>query len=83
METMFNMGLRAISEVVLKVVVFATACRACSCRISVYGWTMLYKWGHAVITLPEGDEENYTSHSQNDGNSANQHSLRLNLRTYL
>eukprot|EP00965_Chrysotila_dentata_P087839 2900025-Pleurochrysis_carterae.AAC.1 len=31
METTFCMGLRAISEVVLKIVVSATASRACSC----------------------------------------------------
>eukprot|EP00965_Chrysotila_dentata_P258960 6213409-Pleurochrysis_carterae.AAC.1 len=39
-------------EVVLEVVVSATASRACSCGIIVQGWTMSYKWGHPVATLP-------------------------------
>eukprot|EP00965_Chrysotila_dentata_P161328 5327484-Pleurochrysis_carterae.AAC.1 len=52
METMLCMGLCAISEVVMKVVVSATASRACSCKVLVFGWTMLCKWGHPVATLP-------------------------------
>eukprot|EP00965_Chrysotila_dentata_P011808 387442-Pleurochrysis_carterae.AAC.1 len=38
--------------------------------ILVRGWTMMYKWGHPVATLPS-DGGNYTSLSQNDANSAN------------
>eukprot|EP00965_Chrysotila_dentata_P136461 4512583-Pleurochrysis_carterae.AAC.1 len=48
METMLCMGLCPISEVVLKVAVFAAASRACS----LFGWTMLCKWDHPVATLP-------------------------------
>eukprot|EP00965_Chrysotila_dentata_P096079 3174110-Pleurochrysis_carterae.AAC.1 len=33
---------------------------------------MSYKWCHPVATLPS-DEWGNTSHSQNDGNSANRH----------
>eukprot|EP00965_Chrysotila_dentata_P202309 6181060-Pleurochrysis_carterae.AAC.1 len=33
-------------------------------------WTMMYKWGHPVATLPN-DEGDCTSLSQNDVNSAN------------
>eukprot|EP00965_Chrysotila_dentata_P199090 6179173-Pleurochrysis_carterae.AAC.2 len=50
METMIHMGLRAISVSVLKVVVSAAAIGAC--RILVGGWTMMFKWGHPVATLP-------------------------------
>eukprot|EP00965_Chrysotila_dentata_P215788 6189000-Pleurochrysis_carterae.AAC.1 len=37
---------------------------------------MSYKWGHPVATLPESDEWDYTSHSQNDGKFANQRCMR-------
>eukprot|EP00965_Chrysotila_dentata_P228679 6196744-Pleurochrysis_carterae.AAC.1 len=39
-------------------------------RVLTFGWTMMYKWGHPVSTLPSvgGD---YTSLSLNDVNSAN------------
>eukprot|EP00965_Chrysotila_dentata_P190351 6173833-Pleurochrysis_carterae.AAC.1 len=60
METIAYMGIRAISDVVLKVVASATSCRTCSCRIPIFGWTMTCKWGHPVATLPS-DEGDYTS----------------------
>eukprot|EP00965_Chrysotila_dentata_P147260 4862016-Pleurochrysis_carterae.AAC.1 len=37
----------------------------------MYGWTMSYKWGHPVASLPS-DGGDYTSFSLNDVNSANQ-----------
>eukprot|EP00965_Chrysotila_dentata_P228842 6196832-Pleurochrysis_carterae.AAC.3 len=38
--------------------------------IFVSGWTMMYKWGHPVATLPNEKADN-TSILQNDVNSAN------------
>eukprot|EP00965_Chrysotila_dentata_P057886 1919001-Pleurochrysis_carterae.AAC.1 len=38
----------------------------------MYGWTMSYKWGHPVATLPS-DGGDCTSLSLNNVNSANHH----------
>eukprot|EP00965_Chrysotila_dentata_P048366 1604432-Pleurochrysis_carterae.AAC.1 len=43
-----------------------------SSRILVFGWTMMYMWGHPVATLPS-DEGDFTSLSQNDVKFANHH----------
>eukprot|EP00965_Chrysotila_dentata_P183424 6057109-Pleurochrysis_carterae.AAC.1 len=81
METMSYMGRRAILGcIVLEAVVYMQL-RAkpwrlstidSSCRILVFGWTIMYMWGHPVATLAS-DEGDYTSLSQNDVNFANHH----------
>eukprot|EP00965_Chrysotila_dentata_P122646 4053815-Pleurochrysis_carterae.AAC.1 len=55
------MELRAILDVVLEVVAYATRSGTCSCIL----------WGHPVATLPS-DGGDYTSLSLNDVNAANQ-----------
>eukprot|EP00965_Chrysotila_dentata_P258658 6213303-Pleurochrysis_carterae.AAC.1 len=47
----------------------------CSARVSIFGWTMMYEWGHPVATLPS-DGGDYTLLSLNDVNSANQRGMQ-------
>eukprot|EP00965_Chrysotila_dentata_P049357 1635657-Pleurochrysis_carterae.AAC.1 len=64
-KTIVYMGLRAILGV--------SSLHYRSGRIVVFGWTMMYKRGHPVATLPsDGGDYKKTSLSRNDVNSANQ-----------
>eukprot|EP00965_Chrysotila_dentata_P087840 2900026-Pleurochrysis_carterae.AAC.1 len=83
METTFYMGLRAISEVVLKVVVSATWRLSTVVQVE-------YKCvdGLCYVIRPSCrhspiDEWNYTSHSQNDGNFANRYPTKRCARFWM
>eukprot|EP00965_Chrysotila_dentata_P176645 5833374-Pleurochrysis_carterae.AAC.1 len=65
-KTIVYVGLRVMLKCSTgSIVVSATSSGTCSCRVSIFGWAMMYELGHPVATLPS-DREDYTSLSLND-----------------